>query len=199
MFIKICGLSTPDDVATTVAVGADALGFVFADSPRQVTPEQARALCGGLGNRVIRVAVMRHPTAEDWARVRDIFEPDWLQTDAQDFATLGRLDCKPLPVYRNAGPAAGRLPSRILFEGTESGHGERADWPGAARVAARTRVILAGGLDCDNVVEAIEAVRPWGVDVSSGVERTRGVKDPRKIRQFIARVRAAEREQAHVH
>ena len=199
MFIKICGLSTPDDVAAAVAAGADALGFVFAASPRQVTPGQARALCGSLGRRVIRVAVMRHPSAGDWAQVRDVFEPDWLQTDAENFATLGRLGCKPLPVYRNACPSAGRMPERILFEGVQSGHGERADWPGAARVAARTRVILAGGLDCDNVVEAIEAVQPWGVDVSSGVERTRGVKDPRKIREFIARVRASEREQAHVH
>lgn len=199
MFIKICGLSTPDDVAVAVAAGADALGFVFADSPRQVTPEQARALCGSLESRVVRVAVMRHPTAADWAMVRDVFEPDWLQTDAEDLATLGRLDCEPLPVYRNAGPPTGRMSGQILFEGAQSGHGERADWLGAARVAARTRVILAGGLDCDNVVEAIEAVRPWGVDVSSGVERTRGIKDPQKIREFIARVRAAEREQAHVH
>ena len=199
MFIKICGLSTPDDVAVAVAAGADALGFVFARSPRQVTPERARGLCGSLGGRVIRVAVMRHPDAADWARVRDVFEPDWLQADAEDFAALGRLDCKPLPVYRNAGPSGGRWPARILFEGAQSGHGERADWPGAARVAARTRVILAGGLDCGNVVEAIETVQPWGVDVSSGVERTRGVKDPRKIREFIARVRAAERELAHVH
>lgn len=209
MFVKICGLSTGDDVAAAVAAGADALGFVFAVSPRQVTPERAHALCGSLGSRVIRVAVMRHPTAADWAQVRDVFEPDWLQTDAEDFATLGRLGCKTLPVYRNAGPSNvgppnaklsdRRLPGRILFEGARSGHGERADWPGAARVAARTRLILAGGLDCDNVVEAIETVQPWGVDVSSGVERTRGVKDPRKIREFIARVRAAEREQAHVH
>ena len=199
MFIKICGLSTPDDVAAAVAAGADALGFVFADSPRRVAPEQARALCRDVRGRVVRVAVMRHPSAADWARVSDVFEPDWLQTDAGDFATLGRLDCAPLPVYRNAGPPPGRLPGRILFEGARSGLGELADWPGAARVAARTRVILAGGLDCGNVVEAIEAVQPWGVDVSSGVERARGVKDPRKIREFIARVRASERGQAHVH
>ena len=199
MFVKICGLSTPDDVAVAVAAGADALGFVFADSPRQVTPERACALCGSLGGRVVRVAVMRHPTAGAWARVRDVFKPDWLQTDAEDFATLGRVDCETLPVYRNAGPPAGRMPGRILFEGARSGHGERADWPGAARVAARTRVILAGGLDCENVVQAIEVVKPWGVDVSTGVERARGVKDPQKITEFIARVRAAEREQAHVH
>ena len=199
MFIKICGLSTQDDVAVAVDAGADALGFVFAKSPRQVAPEQARALCGSLGDRVVRVAVMRHPDAGGWARVREVFRPDWLQTDAEDFATLGRLDCEPLPVYRNAGPTAGRWPARILFEGAQSGRGERAEWPAAAQAAARTRVILAGGLDCGNVAEAIETVRPWGVDVSSGVERARGVKDPRKIVEFIARVRAAARERTHAH
>ncbi len=199
MFIKICGLSTPDGVSAAVAAGADALGFVFARSPRRVTPEQARALCGGLEERVIRVAVMRHPSAREWEHVREIFEPDWLQTDAEDFAVLERLDCDLLPVYRSANRDRERWPERILFEGARSGHGERADWTGAARVAARTRVILAGGLDVDNVVEAIETVQPWGVDVSSGVERSRGVKDPAKIGEFIARVRAAERDRANVH
>ena len=201
MFIKICGLRTPGDVEAAVAAGADALGFIFARSPRRVTPEQARTLCGGLEGRVIRVAVMRHPSATEWERVRDVFAPDWLQTDAEDFASLGRLDCEPLPVYRSADRDTGGWPARILFEGARSGHGERADWPGAARAAASTRVILAGGLDGDNVVEAIETVWPWGVDVSSGVERSRGVKDPHKITEFIARVRAAVtvREHAHVH
>ena len=198
MFIKICGLSTPDDVSAAVAAGADALGFVFASSPRRVTPEQARALCGGLAGRVIRVAVMRHPTAGEWEEVRDVFEPDWLQTDAEDFAVLGKLNCEPLPVYRSANRDRGRWPARILFEGARSGHGALADWTAAARVAAGTRVILAGGLDAGNVVEAIEHVQPWGVDVSSGVERSRGVKDPARISEFIARVRAAERVQANV-
>lgn len=201
MFIKICGLSTPGDVEAAVAAGADALGFVFARSPRQVTPEHARVLCGEFASRVIRVAVMRHASAAEWEYVRDVFEPDWLQTDAEDFASLGRLDCEPLPVYRSIDRNTGSWPARILFEGARSGHGERADWSGAARVTASTRVILAGGLDGDNVVEAIETVQPWGVDVSSGVERSRGVKDPHKITEFIARVRAAEtgRKHAHVH
>ena len=132
MFVKICGLSTADDVAVAVAAGADALGFVFAGSPRQVTPERALGLCDGLDSTVIRVAVMRHPSAGDWARVRDVFEPDWLQTDAEDFAALGPLDCGTLPVYRNAAPPSAHLPEQIIYEGAQSGHGERADWSGAA-------------------------------------------------------------------
>ncbi len=199
MFIKICGLTTTADIDAAVAAGADALGFVFARSPRQVTPERARSLCDAVEGRVVRVAVMHHPAVEDWERVRDVFEPDWLQTDAEDFASLGRLNCERLPVFRDGETKPRRWPARILVEGARSGRGERADWRGAARIAARTRVILAGGLDCDNVADAIETVRPWGVDVSSGVERSRGIKDPRKISEFIARARATERERVHVH
>ena len=192
MFVKICGLRTPADVAAAVDAGADALGFVFAPSPRRVSPDHAQALCRELAEETIRVAVMRHPTPAEWDRVRDVFAPHWLQTDAEDFAGLGRLDCEPLPVYRTGARPAGAWPARILFEGAHSGRGERADWGEAARVAARTRMILAGGLDSGNLPAAIEAVRPWGVDVSSGVERTRGVKDAGKIADFIARARAAE-------
>ena len=73
-----------------------------------------------------------------------------------------------------------------------SGSGKKADWKVAARVAATTQMILAGGLDSDNLVSAIRTVNPWGVDVSSGVEISRGIKDPEKIREFVARARATE-------
>ena len=189
----------PTDVEAAVDAGADALGFVFAASPRQVSPEMARTLCRGLTRAVVRVAVFRHPTVSEWIRVRDVFKPDWVQTDAEDFSGLGRLDCEPLPVFRSADRADTSWPARILFEGARSGRGNLADWQGAARIASRTRMVLAGGLSQDNVVDAIEAVRPWGVDVSSGVERSRGVKDPRRIREFIARVRAAEQSGVHTH
>jgi phosphoribosylanthranilate isomerase len=80
----------------------------------------------------------------------------------------------------------------LLFEGAVSGSGRTADWTEARALAAETQLILAGGLDAANVRAAIEAVRPWGVDVSSGVERRRGEKDSVKIREFVARVRAME-------
>ena len=88
MFIKICGLSTPDAIATAVDAGADALGFVFAASPRRVSPDQARELCRNLDDKIVRVAVMRHPGAAEWEEVRNVFAPDWLQTDAEDFGQL---------------------------------------------------------------------------------------------------------------
>jgi phosphoribosylanthranilate isomerase len=84
------------------------------------------------------------------------------------------------------------LPAWLLVEGRASGRGARADWALAARLALRTRVVLAGGLDAGNVAAAIRRVRPFGVDVSSGVESAPGVKDPGRIRAFVAAVRAAE-------
>ncbi|NJD32101.1 MAG: hypothetical protein FIB04_09465, partial [Gammaproteobacteria bacterium] len=84
------------------------------------------------------------------------------------------------------------LPRRCLLESARSGVGERADWVEAARLAAMTQVVLAGGLGIDNVADAVRAVRPFGVDVSSGVESSRGVKDAGKIREFIEAARRAE-------
>ena len=195
MFVKICGLTTLAAVQAAVDSGADAVGFVFAPSPRRVHPEVAKSLCEPVPANVFRVAVMRHPSADDWSAVRDIFEPDWLQTDVKDLdgLALGRR-CAALPVYRDAQvDTAQTWPSPLLFEGMASGSGQPADWERAAAIAAQTDVILAGGLSADNVAEAIGAVRPWGVDVSSGVESSPGTKDPDKIAEFIARVRAVEK------
>jgi phosphoribosylanthranilate isomerase len=194
MFVKICGMNSPEAVEAAVAAGADALGFVFADSPRQVTPEQAKALSTGVPPSVIRVAVMRHPHKEQWERVLEIFEPNWLQTDADDFRWIKLpASCLALPVFRESNaPADSDLPDRLLYEGTHSGSGRVADWDEASGLARVAEVILAGGLTVDNVEEAIRFVRPWGVDVSSGVERARGEKDPQKIREFVARVRATQ-------
>jgi len=192
MFVKICGMNSPEAVEVAVAAGVDALGFVFAESPRQVTPEQAKALCAGVPAHVIRIAVMRHPHKDQWERVLEVFEPQWLQTDAEDFRWIKLPNsCVGLPVYRDSNaPADTDLPDRLLFEGTHSGSGRVADWDEAAGLARVAEVILAGGLTAQNVADAVNFVRPWGVDVSSGVERARGEKDPNKIREFVARVRA---------
>ena len=205
MFVKICGITSSEAVDAAVDAGADAVGFVFAESPREVTPERALELAAAVPRTVKRVAVMRHPSRALWQRVLEVFAPDWLQTDAEDLADPGlaaavAARCAALPVYRNAGDArapkrqhpVGDLPPRLLFEGAVSGSGRTADWDEARALASRTELILAGGLDADNVADAIRRVRPWGVDVSSGVERRRGEKDPRKIKEFIARVRALD-------
>ena len=194
MFVKICGMTTGDAVNAAVAAGADAVGFVFAPSPREVSAERALELSANVPDTVLRVAVMHHPTREHARHVLEVLEPDWLQTDAEDLAGLDLpADCAVLPVYRNGrAPEGPSYPARMLFEGAQSGTGKTADWSEARALAAATDVVLAGGLDADNVAEAIDTVRPWGVDVSSGVERERGLKDPAMIAEFVARVRALE-------
>jgi phosphoribosylanthranilate isomerase len=198
VFVKICGLKSERAVRAAVEAGADALGFVFAESPRQVSPEQAAALTHALPAGIARVAVMLRPSITEWNRVRDVFNPDWLQTDVDDFGMLSiPQHVMRLPVYRDKANVAPEQPGfvwpeHLVFEGARSGIGMQPDWNTAARIASQTKMILAGGLDPDNVTEAIRRVRPWGVDVSSGVESSPGIKDPERIAAFIAAARQAE-------
>ncbi|MEM8814568.1 MAG: phosphoribosylanthranilate isomerase [Pseudomonadota bacterium] len=192
--IKICGLRTRGGRVAARAAGANAIGFVFAESVRRVTPAAARDAAAGAPADILRVAVMRHPGQAEWQAVADGFAPDVLQTDVADFTALdvpGTL--RRWPVYREGqkiDPA--HLPDEFLYEGRSSGSGETVDWDRAQSLAARGRMILAGGLSSANVGTAIERARPWGVDVSSAVERKPGEKDPQMIRSFIAAARAAE-------
>lgn len=193
-FVKICGLRDAADVAAAADAGANAVGFVFAESVRQVSPATARAAVKGLSAAVRKVAVMRHPSNAECRAVIDEFEPDVVQTDAEDFATLeipGHIEC--WPVIRE-GQESITAPDVYLYEGRNSGSGETVDWSRAAELARNGRMILAGGLAEDNVRQAIQSVRPWGVDVSSGVESLPGNKDHELIRRFISAVRAAEKE-----
>jgi phosphoribosylanthranilate isomerase len=192
MFVKICGLTTPEGVAAALHAGADALGFVFAPSVRRVTPAAAAALAAPARGRALCIAVTLHPSADEVEEILDVFGPDLLQTDLADAATLSsRARTRLLPVLRERGALPEPLPARLLYEGAVSGTGRTADWTCAHAVARRTEVLLAGGLNPDNVGEAIRTVRPWGVDVSSGVESSPGVKSPAKISGFMAAARAA--------
>jgi phosphoribosylanthranilate isomerase len=196
IWVKVCGLTTELAVHTAVAVGVDAVGFVFAPSTRQVTAAQALALSKDVPTHIARVAVMLHPTQSFVDEVMNIFKPDVLQTDWQDFANLqlpGELSL--LPVLRAGAVWPDVLPGRCLFEGPVSGVGETADWSRAAQVAQQGELILAGGLNPANVAAAIRVVRPFGVDVSSGVESAPGVKDPAKIIEFVRAARAIELDQ----
>jgi phosphoribosylanthranilate isomerase len=193
VFIKICGLNSAGAVAAVIEAGADAAGFVFADSPRRVTPAQARALALDLPPNVLRIAVFARPTADELRAACDVFEPHAIQADAASVAGLVLpAGVRALPVVRDGEEWSGE-DDLIVYEGARSGAGERADWRRAAALARRTRVILAGGLDACNVRSAVRAVRPYGVDVSSGVEEARGMKSVSMIRDFVAAVRDAER------
>lgn len=192
MWIKICGMTRPEAVQAALDAGADAIGFVFAASPRRVDARLAHALALPARGRALCVAVTRHPDAALLKEILDVFVPDILQSDAADFATLELPDWLPrLPVVR-AHDDAQPLPSgRFLFEGPDSGTGHLSDWQRAQALARDHELVLAGGLGAHNVGEAIRAVQPAGVDVSSGVEDAPGIKSPAKIAAFVAAARAA--------
>jgi len=199
LFVKICGLTDRPSIDAAVTAGANAIGFVFAESPRRVSAGRAAELADGLPGHVIRVAVMHHPSLSEWQEVAEVFRPDWLQTDFEDFSMLDpEPSVRRLPVFRDTRSLDEEqlaMQEIVLFEASTSGGGNRADWDRARRLAARTSVILAGGLNPGNVVEAIKQATPFGVDVSSGVESSRGVKDSARIAAFLRAAR--EMEQMH--
>ena len=195
LLVKICGITHAEAASAAVGAGADLLGFVFyPPSPRHLAAEQAAEIAENVRSGAEVVAVFHHPDAKDVEAVVEVLRPEWVQSDVDDFDAM-RLpeQCRKLRVYRPA--TASRLApggELALFEGPVSGRGSPVDWDVAREVAARSRVMLAGGLTAGNVGEAITAVRPAGVDVSSGVEQAPGVKDPARIVEFVKAVRQAE-------
>ena len=196
VFVKVCGMRDAASVAAAVEAGANAIGFVFAESVREISPAEARAVARDVPAHVQRVAVMRHPSDAEWQAVLREFAPDVLQTDAEDFASLDVPDdVVRWPVLRQrAGERFDELPEVFVYEGALSGTGKTVDWTQAAVIARQGRMILAGGLDAGNVATAIRTVRPWGVDASSGLESSPGIKDMERIKKFISAVRAAEND-----
>ena len=192
VFIKICGMTSVSAVIAAVECGVDAIGFVFAPSARRVTPEQAARLCEQAPPGLLRIAVTQHPEQSLVDEICAVLAPDYLQTDLEDLPHL-RLAAgvQPLPVLRQGAAAPSELPARLLFEGAASGTGTVADWERARELSRRAQVVLAGGLTPANVATAIQRVRPYGVDVSSGVESAPGVKDARRIAEFVTAVREA--------
>ena len=189
LFLKICGITDERALDAAIGAGVDAVGFVLSSSVRQLTVDRAKQLAELVPSGVLTVAVFRRPEPEELARVLAEFSPDLVQADHD---TIGHLQgVATLPVYREG---LGTVPDhpRFLYEGPHSGMGRQVDLDEAARLGRMGEMVLAGGLRPDNVGKAILAVRPYGVDVSSGVESDPGVKDPVLIRSFVAAVRSAE-------
>ena len=202
VWVKICGLNTAESVVAVGEAGADAAGFVFAESPRRVTPQQAAGLAALLPRDVDRVAVFHHPAAGDIAKVLSVFPADYVQCEPTDEArrAAAAAGARLMPVLHD-GPDLDRQareaglsetgPAAILEAAGKGGRGVRPSWERAGALANRIPLVLAGGLAPGNVAEAIAAVRPFGVDVSSGVEEMMGSKDPVRIAAFVQAARAA--------
>lgn len=199
MFVKICGITNEEDALVSVALGADAVGFVFAPSLRQMAPQKVRDIARRLPPEVLTVGVFRDEAKE---RVVETVSQTGLrcaQLHGKETIddTLWVKERVPyvFKAFSVGDPAAKRADrfaaDVILVDGTNPGSGEVFDWELVGEVPIVQRLMLAGGLTPENVAGAINSVHPWGVDVSSGVESQPGRKDPLKLRSFIAAARAA--------
>ena len=192
MWVKVCGLSRSEDVTAAVEAGADAVGFVLAESPRQVSPEVARALGEGLTVERVLVTVDAIPDQlmrwVEEAGATGVQPHGRHSAEAGDAAIAeGLLVLHPVPVQTRIDlddVAGDRLPLLDTYESARhGGTGSAFDWTLIEEV--RRDFVLAGGLRPDNVAQAIAEVSPWGVDASSGLESAPGRKDPELIRRFV--------------
>lgn len=198
VFVKICGLTTEEDALLAVAVGADALGFIFAPSKRQVTASRVADIVKRLPREITTVAVFRDETP---TRIRQIVNQTGVTAvqlhghETPDIVAEVKLDVrtvfKAVPAGSEAFMQAHEFGAdAILVDNPNPGSGQLFDWRLAEDAPFSVPLILAGGLDPTNVADAIRKVRPWGVDVASGVERAPGIKDPILVRDFVAAARA---------
>ena len=200
--IKVCGITRVEDAATAAELGAAAVGFVFwARSPRRITIETARAIGGILPPFVARIGVFVDMPADDVVRIVDDARLDGVQLHGDEktdqYRKLKARLIKAVTLDSDTDvKAAATLPAHVtvLVDATDrvrrGGTGRVADWTNAAALAAQRPIILAGGLTAANVGDAIRQVRPWAVDVSSGVESAPGVKSRERLEAFFAAVNA---------
>lgn len=199
MFVKICGITAEDDALLAIALGADAVGFIFAPSPRQIAVQKVYDITRRLPPEILTVGVFKdaHPS-----RVVDMVQssgvkaaqlhghesPDDVLAISQHVryvikaVTAGTVDASRADQFNT---------DYILVDSATPGGGQVFDWSLVVNVPEVPKLILAGGLTPDNVAEGIAAVKPWGVDVASGVEASPGKKDPLALKRFIDNARKA--------
>jgi phosphoribosylanthranilate isomerase len=200
VFVKICGTTSEEDALLAVAMGADAVGFIFAPSPRLVAPKVAGEIARRLPPEVITVGVFRDEAPE---RVVELVNHHGLraaQLSGHETTEQVQYVAERVPMTIKAFAAGDPRMARareygadvVMVDSASPGSGKVFDWDMVGDVPHGVRLLLAGGLNADNVAEAIGRVRPWGVDVATGVEASPGRKDPRKLRAFIAAARQAD-------
>lgn len=196
--VKVCGITNVQDAFRAIEYGADALGFVFAPSPRRITPEQARGICSKLPPFVTRVGVFVDEPLNKVKRIMRFCSLDLAQLHGDESPkycqSLGRQALKVFRV-KDIGVLSEimryKIPAFLLdsyVPGKRGGSGKSFNWKIAHKASGFGKVVLSGGLNHRNVLEAIRAARPYAVDVSSGVESSPGKKDYRKLRKFMAEV-----------
>jgi len=202
-FIKICGITNIEDAHASIDLGADALGFVFAESPRKVSPSTAKTIISQLPSNGLYVGVFVNHTTDEIIKIKkfcglntvqihdDLSDMDQIKKDFRMIKGFRVKPDHPIPHVDD--------PNIIMLLDTYSktshgGTGMTFDWQKAVDIANKQPIILAGGLTPENVALAIETVRPFAVDVSSGVEKSKGLKDHQKISAFIKNVRETDQE-----
>ena len=220
-FIKFCGMTREDDLAVACDLGVDAVGFVlWPSSPRATTVTDLQRLVRRLPPEVIPVGVFVSPSADEISHARDAgirvaqihgrgrVKPggrDFSPAETVEVRAAGERDFSPAEIgidlwlARPVDADLDAIPESItlLLDANDpvrhGGTGQTVDWRRAAKIARRRRILLAGGLTPANAEDAIRHVRPFGVDVASGIEVEPGVKDAQAMRDFVAAVREAER------
>jgi phosphoribosylanthranilate isomerase len=207
VFVKICGITRLQDARAATDLGASAIGFVFwPGSPRAVSRDTARDIVREMGGRVKTVGVFVDPSVDDVLRSVEDVGLDVVQLHGGESPEMCREVSLGLTEADTGDPLFGRVIKAVALDGSthvdrygpetlilvdahdserRGGTGRTVNWKSARALAAKRPTILAGGLSPDNVARAIETVRPYGIDVSSGVESSPGIKDARRLKQFF--------------
>ena len=196
--VKICGICDAAGAAAAVEAGADLIGFHFCSSQRRVTPEEAKEILDTMSLRPTVVGVFIDQDADEVRQIAEFARLDLLQLHGSESPGFeaGRPVMKVLKVKDGAVPDAEGWPDPVMLDSWSAdqrgGTGQVWDWELARPLLAARKVFIAGGLEPGNVGKVVSAFRPYGVDVSSGVESSVRVKDPDKVRAFVHAVRLAE-------
>ena len=196
--VKICGICDAAGAAAAIEAGADLIGFHFCSSQRRVTPEEARAIVDGLTVRPAIVGVFIDQDAEEVRQIAELVGLDLIQLHGSEPPGFdaGRPVMKVLKVRDGVIPDADSWPDPVMLDSWSAdqrgGTGQVWDWELVRPLLAARKVFIAGGLEPGNVGKVVSGFKPYGVDVSSGVEASVRVKDPDKVRAFVHAVRLAE-------